>query len=152
VAETPRAPGTIASFIGQGEKFAGSEVVLIDHDLERLALVKTLAESVRRASPGARPIESGFEPAAGALLLALEAVVSPSARSRWTTWSGRCRRRSSLRPDGDATARSTVVVKTWRFVHRVQMPGRLGGGRAASSATGLLYSPRLRVRRRRALG
>jgi 6-phospho-beta-glucosidase len=38
-----RAPGTLASLIAQGENFAGSEIVLIDLDADRLALVKTLA-------------------------------------------------------------------------------------------------------------
>src|SRR5688500_17844551 len=38
-----RAPGTVASFIDQGENFDGSEVVLIDLDDERLRIVKTLA-------------------------------------------------------------------------------------------------------------
>ncbi len=41
-----RAPGTMASFIDQGENFDGSEVVLIDLDEERLALVKTLADKM----------------------------------------------------------------------------------------------------------
>ena len=44
-----RAPGTIASFIDQGENFRGSEIVLIDLDAERLTLVKTLAEKMARA-------------------------------------------------------------------------------------------------------
>ena len=44
-----RAPGTMASFIEQGENFAGSEVVLIDLDMERLHLVKTLADKMARA-------------------------------------------------------------------------------------------------------
>ena len=44
-----RAPGTVASFIAQGENFVGSEVVLIDLEPERLALVKTLAEKMARA-------------------------------------------------------------------------------------------------------
>jgi 6-phospho-beta-glucosidase len=39
-----RAPGTMASLIAQGDNFSGSEVVLIDLDPERLALVRTLAE------------------------------------------------------------------------------------------------------------
>lgn len=43
-----RAPGTMASFIAQGENFDGSEIVLIDLDKERLALVKTLAEKMAR--------------------------------------------------------------------------------------------------------
>lgn len=43
-----RAPGTMASLVAQGEHFAGSEVVLIDLDAERLALVKTLAEKMAR--------------------------------------------------------------------------------------------------------
>jgi 6-phospho-beta-glucosidase len=44
-----RAPGTMASFIEQGENFAGSEVVLIDLDPERLNLVKRLADKMARA-------------------------------------------------------------------------------------------------------
>ncbi|HET6313598.1 MAG TPA: glycoside hydrolase [Chloroflexia bacterium] len=44
-----RAPGTMASFVNQGENFDGSEVVLIDLDPERLGLVKTLAEKMARA-------------------------------------------------------------------------------------------------------
>ena len=43
-----RAPGTMASLIAQGENFAGSEIVLIDLDDERLALVKTLADRMAR--------------------------------------------------------------------------------------------------------
>ncbi|MCC6315168.1 MAG: glycoside hydrolase [Thermomicrobiales bacterium] len=43
-----RAPGTMASFIDQGENFVGSEVVLIDLDPDRLALVKTLADKMAR--------------------------------------------------------------------------------------------------------
>ena len=41
-----RAPGTMASFIHQGENFEGSEVVLIDLDEERLKTVRTLAEKM----------------------------------------------------------------------------------------------------------
>ena len=41
-----RAPGTMASLIAQGENFAGSEIVLIDLDRERLALVQMLAEKM----------------------------------------------------------------------------------------------------------
>jgi 6-phospho-beta-glucosidase len=44
-----RAPGTMASFVAQGENFGGSEVVLIDLDPERLELVRTLAEKMARA-------------------------------------------------------------------------------------------------------
>jgi 6-phospho-beta-glucosidase len=43
-----RAPGTLASFVAQGENFDGSEVVLIDLDPDRLALVKTLADKMAR--------------------------------------------------------------------------------------------------------
>lgn len=43
-----RAPGTMASFIEQGENFQGSEIVLIDLDKERLQIVKTLAEKMAR--------------------------------------------------------------------------------------------------------
>jgi 6-phospho-beta-glucosidase len=38
----------MASFIAQGENFSGSEVVLIDLDADRLALVQTLAEKMAR--------------------------------------------------------------------------------------------------------
>lgn len=41
-----RAPGTMASFIHQGQNFLGSEIVLIDLDEERLAWVKKLAEKM----------------------------------------------------------------------------------------------------------
>ncbi|MBX3062713.1 MAG: glycoside hydrolase [Anaerolineae bacterium] len=41
-----RAPGTMASFIHQGENFDGGEVVLIDLNQERLAIVKTLSEKM----------------------------------------------------------------------------------------------------------
>src|SRR3954462_12054827 len=44
-----RAPGTMASFIQQGQNFQGSEVVLIDLEPERLAIVKQLAEKMARA-------------------------------------------------------------------------------------------------------
>ncbi len=41
-----RAPGTVASFIEQGENFKGSEIVLIDLNEERLGLVKTIADKM----------------------------------------------------------------------------------------------------------
>jgi len=44
-----RAPGTMASFVEQGENFTGSEVVLIDLDEERLSLVQTIAQKMARA-------------------------------------------------------------------------------------------------------
>jgi 6-phospho-beta-glucosidase len=43
-----RGPGTMASFVAQGEQFNGSEVVLIDLNQERLDLVKTLADKMAR--------------------------------------------------------------------------------------------------------
>lgn len=43
-----RAPGTVASFIEQGENFEGSELVLVDLDAERLGIVKTIAEKMAR--------------------------------------------------------------------------------------------------------
>src|ERR1700730_5380778 len=43
-----RAPGTMSSFIDQGENFDGSEVVLIDLNEERLQVVKTLSEKMAR--------------------------------------------------------------------------------------------------------
>ena len=44
-----RAVGTVASFIHQGDDFAGSEIVLIDLPGSRLDLVKTLAEKMAKA-------------------------------------------------------------------------------------------------------
>lgn len=44
-----RAPGTMASFVHQGENFDGSEVVLIDLDAERLRIVQTIAQKMARA-------------------------------------------------------------------------------------------------------
>lgn len=41
-----RAPGTMASFIHQGENFEGSEVVLIDLDEERLGVVQKIAQKM----------------------------------------------------------------------------------------------------------
>jgi 6-phospho-beta-glucosidase len=43
-----RAPGTMASLIAQAERFTGSEIVLIDLDPERLALVQTIARKMAR--------------------------------------------------------------------------------------------------------
>jgi 6-phospho-beta-glucosidase len=44
-----RAPGTMASFIDQGQNFNGSEVVLIDLNPQRLDLVQRLAEKMAKA-------------------------------------------------------------------------------------------------------
>ena len=44
-----RAPGTVASFIAQGENFEGSEIVLIDLDEERLSIVRTIGQKMARA-------------------------------------------------------------------------------------------------------
>ncbi|NJM42452.1 MAG: glycoside hydrolase [Anaerolineae bacterium] len=41
-----RGPGTMASFIHQGQNFVGSEIVLIDFNEERLALVKKIADKM----------------------------------------------------------------------------------------------------------
>src|SRR3954471_471489 len=41
-----RAPGTMASFIQQGQNFQGSEVVLIELEPERLGIVKQLAQKM----------------------------------------------------------------------------------------------------------
>lgn len=41
-----RAPGTMASFVAQGENFRGSEVVLVDLDEDRLALVAGLTRKL----------------------------------------------------------------------------------------------------------
>ena len=44
-----RAAGTMASFMENGADFDGSEVVLVDLDEQRLALIRTLAEKMARA-------------------------------------------------------------------------------------------------------
>jgi 6-phospho-beta-glucosidase len=44
-----RAPGTVASFVQQGENFRGSEIVLIDLDMDRLQVVQTIGEKMARA-------------------------------------------------------------------------------------------------------
>ena len=44
-----RAAGTMASFIQQGENFAGSEIVLIDLDGDRLDAVRELATRMAAA-------------------------------------------------------------------------------------------------------
>ena len=40
-----RGAGTMASFIEQGENFAGSEIVLIDLDADRLELIRGLVRA-----------------------------------------------------------------------------------------------------------
>jgi len=44
-----RAAGTMASYVKHGERFAGSEVVLIDLDADRLDLIRGLAERMAAA-------------------------------------------------------------------------------------------------------
>ncbi|HEU4783637.1 MAG TPA: hypothetical protein VFS83_09880, partial [Ktedonobacterales bacterium] len=44
-----RAAGTMASYIEQGMRFNGSEVVLIDLDADRLSIVATIARKMARA-------------------------------------------------------------------------------------------------------
>ena len=44
-----RAPGTVAAFIERGADFAGSEIVLIDLEPERLDIVRTIATKMARA-------------------------------------------------------------------------------------------------------
>jgi 6-phospho-beta-glucosidase len=44
-----RGAGTMASFIAQAENFAGSEIVLVDLDAERLEIVRKLAERLARS-------------------------------------------------------------------------------------------------------
>lgn len=60
-----RAPGTMASLIAQAEHFDGSEVVLIDLDAERLALVQTLARSLAKSSGADLTITTTTDRAAG---------------------------------------------------------------------------------------
>jgi 6-phospho-beta-glucosidase len=44
-----RAAGTMASFVEQGENFAGSEIVLIDLDADRLDLIRRLSQRMAEA-------------------------------------------------------------------------------------------------------
>ena len=44
-----RAAGTVASLIEHGASFAGSEVVLVDLEQERLSLIETLARRMASA-------------------------------------------------------------------------------------------------------
>src|SRR5690349_3164138 len=43
-----RAPGTVASFVDQGENFQGSEIVLIDLNDERLNVVQNIGSKMAR--------------------------------------------------------------------------------------------------------
>lgn len=43
-----RAPGTVASFVEQGDNFQGSEIVLIDLNMDRLQIVQTIAAKMAR--------------------------------------------------------------------------------------------------------
>jgi 6-phospho-beta-glucosidase len=45
-----RAPGTVAAFIQRGKDFAGSEIVLIDLEPDRLEVVRTIASKMARAA------------------------------------------------------------------------------------------------------
>jgi 6-phospho-beta-glucosidase len=45
-----RAPGTMASFVDHGADFSGSEIVLVDLDADRLAVVQRLAERMASSS------------------------------------------------------------------------------------------------------
>lgn len=60
-----RAPGTMASLIGQAEHFAGSEIVLIDLDPERLALVQRLAQRMAENAGADLVITTTTDRAAG---------------------------------------------------------------------------------------
>ncbi|MDX2163431.1 MAG: glycoside hydrolase [bacterium] len=43
-----RAPGTVASFIQQGDNFQGSEIVLIDFDPDKMSVIKAMADRMIR--------------------------------------------------------------------------------------------------------
>ena len=60
-----RAPGTMASLIGQAGHFAGSEIVLIDLDAERLALVQKLAQRMADNAGADLKISTTTDRAAG---------------------------------------------------------------------------------------
>ena len=60
-----RAPGTMASLIAQAEHFEGSEIVLIDLDAERLALVQKLARRLAKNRGADLTITATTDRAAG---------------------------------------------------------------------------------------
>jgi 6-phospho-beta-glucosidase len=60
-----RAAGTMASFIEQGENFAGSEIVLIDLDADRLELIRGLAERMAAAKGVDLTVEATTDRRAG---------------------------------------------------------------------------------------
>ena len=90
-----RAPGTMASFIWHAREFAGSEVVLIDLDAERLELVGELATKMARAAGADMTVTTTTDRRAGlsdvdAVLSSFrpggfEARVLDDSIARWTT-------------------------------------------------------------------
>ena len=92
-----RAAGTMASFLHNGADFDGSEVVLVDLDPDRLALIRKLAE--RMAAARGLDISISATTDRRAALSDCDAVLSSfrpaaSRRGRWTSgsrWTGRAR-------------------------------------------------------------
>ena len=77
-----RGAGTMASFIEQGENFAGSEIVLIDLDAERLELIRDAGRAHGRGR-GRRSRRFGDDrPARGARRLRRGAHELPAGRLR----------------------------------------------------------------------
>jgi 6-phospho-beta-glucosidase len=60
-----RAAGTMASFVEQGENFAGSEIVLIDLDADRLELIRGLAQRMAAAKGVELTVEATTDRRAG---------------------------------------------------------------------------------------
>lgn len=60
-----RGPGTLANFVTHGEALAGSEVVLVDLDAERLELVRRLGERLARAAGVDLTVSATTDRAAG---------------------------------------------------------------------------------------
>jgi 6-phospho-beta-glucosidase len=60
-----RAAGTMASFVAQADNFAGSEIVLIDLDADRLELIRTLAERMAAANGADLTVRASTDRRAG---------------------------------------------------------------------------------------
>ena len=60
-----RAPGTVASFVERGARFAGSELVLVDLDAERLEVVAEIGRRMARARGADLRISTTTDRAAG---------------------------------------------------------------------------------------
>ena len=77
-----RAAGTMASLMANGADFDGSEVVLVDLDEDRLALIRTLAEKMARARGLDIAVTATTDRRVGARGLRRRALLLPAGRVR----------------------------------------------------------------------